>query len=174
LIVAALQISDSDRSRRDKLVGMLGSSFDGERLNALAMLQKMADTHKVPIHELLLGAENDTAGSVFDRQRAEQAERRAREAELRAQRAEQRTRSDEPAPDAPELPPGWWPHFVEVQELNRSRFFLTSWETNFVSDLIALGTRRSSPKQALIILRILNKAKAFDAASADSDWEDAP
>jgi hypothetical protein len=172
--VAALQLSQTDRSRRKKLVGMLGSAFAGERLNALAMLQKMAYTHKVPIHELLLGAESDTAGSVFDRQRAEQAERRAREAELRAHRAEQRTRSDEPAPDAPQLPPGWWSRFVEVQELNRSRFFLTSWETNFVSDLIARGTRRPSPKQALIILRILNKAKAFGAASADSDWEDAP
>jgi hypothetical protein len=172
--VAALQLSQTDRSRREKLVGMLGSAFEGERLNALSMLQRMADADRVPIHELLLGDGSGGAGSSFERQRAEQAERRAREAELRAQRAEQRTRSDEPAPDAPELPPGWWPHFVEVQELNRSRFFLTSWETNFVSDLIARGTRRPSPKQALIILRILNKAKAFGAASADSDWEDAP
>jgi hypothetical protein len=132
--VAALQLSQTDRSWPEKLIGMLGSAFEGERLNTLAMLQKMADKHKVPIHELLLGAESDTAGSVFDRQRAEQAEHRAREA----------------------------------------RFFLTSWETNFVSDLIARGTRRPSPKQALIILRILNKAKAFSAASADSEWEDAP
>ena len=40
--MAALRLSDTDRSRRAKLVGMLGSAFDGERLNALTMLQKMA------------------------------------------------------------------------------------------------------------------------------------
>ena len=46
--MAALRLSETDRSRRDKLVGMLGSAFDGERLNALAMLQKMADTLQGP------------------------------------------------------------------------------------------------------------------------------
>ena len=90
--MAALRLSNSDRIRRDKLVGMLGSQFDGERLNALSMLQKMADSYKVPIHELLLDAGSGGAGSNFDRQRAEQAERKAREAELRAQRAEQAAR----------------------------------------------------------------------------------
>jgi hypothetical protein len=173
--LAALQLSQSDRSRREKLAGMLGSAFEGERSNALAMLQKMADSYKVRIDELLLGIGNEAAGSVFDRQRAEQAERRAREAELRAQRAEQATRytrHDEPAPDTPKLPPGWWPRFVKTQELNQSRYFLTSWETNFVDNLIDRGTRWPSPKQAAIILRILEKAHVFGAASGDADWED--
>ena len=59
--MAALRLSNTDRTRLERLVGMLGSSFDGERLNAL----------KTPIHELLLA--NGTE-SGFDRQ---QAERRA-------------------------------------------------------------------------------------------------
>ena len=57
--MAALRLSNSDRIRRDKLAGLLGSQFDGERLNALSMLQKMADGYKIPIHELLL----DSGGS---------------------------------------------------------------------------------------------------------------
>ena len=75
----------------------------------------------------------------------------------------------------PELPPDWQKLFKETNERNRSRQFLTSWETNFVSDLIERGTRWPSPKQAVIILRILEKAGAYSAMSAeDDDWEDAP
>jgi hypothetical protein len=180
--VAALQISDNDRSRRDKLVGMLGSSFDGERLNALAMLQRMADSYKIPIHEFLLANGSGGAGPNFDRQRAEQAERKAREAELRAQRAEQAAREaqharpDEPWPDAPKPPPEWRDRFQKAQELNRSHCFLTSWETNFVADVIDRGTRWPSPKQAVVIDRILEKAAVFSSRTTNAaaeDWEDA-
>jgi hypothetical protein len=177
--VTALRLSNSDRIRRDKLAGLLGSQFDGERLNALSMLQKMADAYKIPIHELLLDSGGTVAASSsFDRQRAEHAERAAREAELRARRAEQAARDAqygrpaEPDPDAPKLPPDWRDHFKEAQQLNRSRCFLTSWETTFVSDLIARGTRWPSPKQAVVIIRILEKARVFGAASADADWDD--
>ena len=129
--MAALQISDADRIRRNKLAGLLGSAYEGERSNALAMLQRMADAYKVPIHEFLLADESGGAGSNFDRQRAEQAERKAREAELRAQRAEQaawaqHARPDEPPPDAPKLPPEWRDRFLKTQELNRSMCFLTT------------------------------------------------
>lgn len=176
--MTALRLSQTDHVRRQKLIGMLGSAFDGERLNALSMLQKMADAYKIPIHELLLDSGGTVAASPsFDRQRAEQAERRAREAELRAQRAEQaaqHARHAELDPDAPKLPPEWQDRFLKAQELNRSLCFLTSWETTFVSDLIARGTRWPSPKQAVIIFRILEKTKTFGASSADADWEDAP
>jgi hypothetical protein len=179
--LAALRLSQTDHSRRQKLVGMLGSAYDGERLNALSMLQKMADAYKIPIHELLLDSGwTGAVGSSFDRQRAEQAERRAHEAELPARRAEQAARDAqfdrpaEPDPDAPKFPPEWRDRFLKAQELNRSPCFLTSWETNFVTDLITRGTRWPSPKQAVVIIRILEKASAFSAASADADWEDAP
>jgi hypothetical protein len=179
--VTALRLSQTDHVRRQKLVGMLGSGFDGERLNALSMLQKMADAYKIPIHELLLDSGGTVAASSsFDRQRAEQAERAAREAELRARRAEQAARDAqygrpaEPDPDAPKLPPDWRDHFKEAQRLNRSRCFLTSWETNFVADVIDRGTRWPSPKQAVVIIRILEKAGASSASSADADWEDVP
>ena len=112
--------------------------------------------------------------------RAEQAERRARDAEaaLRAQRAEQATRkttSSEPNPEMPKLPPDWRSCSKKSDERNRSRRFLTSWEADFVSDLIERGTRWPPPKQAVIILRILEKAGAYSATSGqaeDDDWED--
>jgi hypothetical protein len=153
--VAALQISDRDRSRREKLVGMLGSSFDGERLNALSMLQRMADNYRIPIHELLLA---NGAGS-----NSEQATRKAQKSD--------------PAEPGPELPSNWRALFAEAQQLNGSRFFLTAWESNFAADLIARGTRFPSPKQVAVIARILEKAAVFNSqttSAAAEDWEDAP
>jgi len=45
-------ISDDDLKRRDKLLGMLSSDFDGERATASAMLAKMAAGYKMTIPEL--------------------------------------------------------------------------------------------------------------------------
>jgi hypothetical protein len=182
----AAPLSIADRNQLEKIIGMLGSAFEPERLVALSKIQKIADEYKMPIHELLLGAGSVGHGSSYDRHQAEEAERRAnvaerraREAELRAQRAEQATRktptSNEPDPEMPSLPPDWRGLFKDADERNRSRQFLTSWETNFVSDLIERGTRWPSPKQAVVILRILEKAGAYSATSGqteDDDWED--
>ena len=76
--------------------------------------------------------------------------------------------SAEPDPDAPKLPPDWRTASWRRKNSIGRRCFLTSWETNFVADLIARGTRWPSPKQAVVILRILEKAGAFGAASADA------
>ena len=43
----------ADKTRLSKLLGMLGSSFDGERANAAAMIQKMAEKYKLTITELV-------------------------------------------------------------------------------------------------------------------------
>jgi hypothetical protein len=175
----AAPLSPADRTRLEKIIGMLSSAFEPERLVALRKIQSIADEYRMPIHELILGAGGGAGQSSnnYDRMRAEQAERRARDAELRAQRAEAARKtptSNEPDPEMPELPPDWRKLFKETDERNRSRQFLTSWETNFVSDLIERGTRWPSPKQAAIILRVLEKAGAHSATSAeDDDWEDA-
>ena len=123
--MAVLRLSDADRSRRDKLVGMLGSSFDGERLNALGLLQRMADNYKVPIHELLLADE-----------KAHRAEHAAREAQF--------AHPAEPDSMTPKLPPDWRELFATAEQLNRSSFVVTGWEANFVAGLLTAGraTRR--------------------------------
>jgi hypothetical protein len=130
---------------------MLGSSFDGERLNALGHLQRMAENYKVPIYDLLLVNEQGT-------------------------REAQRPCPAEPDPDAPKLPLDWRELFHKAQQLNCSRFFLAAWESNFVADLIARGTRFPSLKQAAVIARIREKAATFRlTASANAeDCEDDP
>jgi hypothetical protein len=178
----AAPLSTADRNRLEKIIGMLSSAFEPERLVALRKIQNIADEYRVPIHELILGAGGGAGQSSnnYDRMRAEQAERRARDAEaaLRAQQAASARKtptSNEPDPEMPELPPDWRKLFKGADERNRSRQFLTSWEKNFVSDLIERGTRWPSPKQAVIILRILEKAGAYSATSSqaeDDDWED--
>src|SRR5262249_5768072 len=82
---------------------MLGSAFDGERLNALGMLQRLADSYRVPIHELLLDG-TVGIGPRSARERAERAEREAGDANLRAQRAEQAAREAKHARPADPIP----------------------------------------------------------------------
>ena len=45
----------SEKSRLEKLLGMLGSSFDGERANAARMIQAMAEKAGLTIAELIYG-----------------------------------------------------------------------------------------------------------------------
>lgn len=46
----------SEKSRLEKLLGMLGSSFDGERATAAALIQRMAEAKKLTINELIAKA----------------------------------------------------------------------------------------------------------------------
>src|SRR5436309_1425344 len=94
--MAALHLSDAERSRRDKIVAQLASDNENTVLVAMNVLKRMAAEHKVPVYEYLLG----TAGALSnyqDRVRAERAEKKAREARARAQRAEERAREAERA-----------------------------------------------------------------------------
>lgn len=51
-----MSLSDSDRSRLQKLVGMLGSAHDGERAAAAGFLDRMAKTYKLTLPELMAQA----------------------------------------------------------------------------------------------------------------------
>jgi hypothetical protein len=46
----------AEKARLEKLLGMLGSSFDGERANAARMIAAMAEKKKLTIPELIFGA----------------------------------------------------------------------------------------------------------------------
>lgn len=63
-----------DRERLEKLVGMLGSSFDGERTNAARAIAAMAERHKLTITELVFGNSTHIARSQQPRRRAPQRE----------------------------------------------------------------------------------------------------
>lgn len=51
-----MTMDPSTRSRLEKLLGMLGSTFDGERANAARMIAAMAEKANVTIPELVLGS----------------------------------------------------------------------------------------------------------------------
>jgi hypothetical protein len=46
-------VDQAEKTRLEKLLGMLGSSFDGERATAAAMIQRMAEAKKLTINELI-------------------------------------------------------------------------------------------------------------------------
>jgi hypothetical protein len=158
--VAALQLSNTDRSRRKKLVGMLGSAFEGERLKALR-LQQMADAYKVPNLRIV-------------------ARRRERRGRLKFRPTAGRTSSPGSAPHSSreascgrsETPTGMVGPLRKSAAVKSLAVLPDHMETNFVADLITRGTRWPSPSQAVVIVRILEKAGAFSTASADADWED--
>jgi hypothetical protein len=52
----------SERTRLEKLLGMLGSSFDGERANAARMIATMAEAKKTTIVELIAMAHLPASG----------------------------------------------------------------------------------------------------------------
>jgi hypothetical protein len=56
-------MDQADKTRITKLIGMLGSAFDGERANAAAMLSKMAESRKQTINELIAEALGATTSS---------------------------------------------------------------------------------------------------------------
>jgi hypothetical protein len=53
----------SEKNRIIKLIGMLGSAFDGERANAAAMLSKMAEARKMTLNELIEAAHSSGGSS---------------------------------------------------------------------------------------------------------------
>jgi hypothetical protein len=52
----------SERTRLEKLLGMLGSSFDGERANAARMTAAMAEAKRITITELIAMAHLPASG----------------------------------------------------------------------------------------------------------------
>ena len=52
-------MNQADKIRLDKLLGMLGSKFDGERANAASMIQQLAQKHGMSITELIAAAHNN-------------------------------------------------------------------------------------------------------------------
>ena len=156
--MAALRLSDTDRSRREKLVGMLGSSFDGERLNALGHTPK--DGRRLQNADPRISARQRerrdrvraSTDSGPNKRSAERVKLSCgRSGPNKPRRGETHTSCRACIRTRRNSPPDWRDRFKEAQQLNRSRCFLTAWETNFVADLIDRGTRWPSPKQAVVI-----------------------
>ena len=134
----------AEKTRLQKLLGMLGSSFDGERATAAAMIQRMAEGKKITINELIAQAYEAPAG------------------------ARQQQKPPPPPPPPPE------PDFTDIDKaddllkmLQRiadnqavAARVLTPWELNFSTDVAARYSHDYdlSEKQLVIVEKILRKA----------------
>jgi len=134
----------ADKTRLTKLIGMLGSAFDGERANAAAMITKMAEQRKMSITELIaaaMGGSTHNAGSSY---------RRPDPKPQPQPKAEPRPQPDKLLRTLREI----------AKDPDRYEFVLTQWECDFASDVSSryVADYELSAKQILYVQKIIQKA----------------
>jgi hypothetical protein len=135
-----------EKTRLEKLLGMLGSSFDGERANAARMISAMAERHGLTVVELISGV-------------------RAQEYQDRRQ---QKPRPKQPKDDprAEVMPDAMLKVLAEIaDDPARYVFVLTEWEFQFAVDVSAHYTRdyQLSAKQLAVAEKIFRKVQRAKA-----------
>jgi len=131
-----------ERTRLEKLLGMLGSSFDGERANAACMITDMAEAKKITINELIATAHQPASGS-----------------------RQQQAKSRVPGPD------GDFSDVDKIDNLLRmlkriadkpalAGRVLTAWEVKFATDVSARYTHYYELSEKLLVIteKILREA----------------
>ncbi len=127
----------AERSRLEKLLGMLGSSFDGERANAARMISAMAERKKVTIPELVFGPGSSP----------------------RQDREQPRAKPKRPAqPEATEMLDALRGVRDAADDLG---FVVTAWELQFCIDVAEKHSAdyELSDKQAAVAQRIIDKVE---------------
>jgi len=129
----------ADKARVIKLLGMLGSAFDGERANATSLLQRMAESRKMSLTELIAAAHGGGAGPQKPKP------------------------PPDPSPDFSDLDQA--DDLLRMLRLcadkpTISARVLTPWEINFATDVSARYSHDYdlSEKQMAIVEKILRKA----------------
>ena len=154
----------SDRSRLEKLLGMLDSSFDGERATAARMISDMAIKQKLTIVELIYGPQQSSrqqssAQQQWEKQRQEANQRREREqrnqseyARAQQQRQQRQQHADKILKALSEI----------AKNSDAYEFVLTNWECQFASDVSQRYTHdyELSEKQLNVAQRIVAKVEA--------------
>ncbi|WP_158268089.1 hypothetical protein [Bradyrhizobium sp. MOS002] len=135
-----------ENARLEKLLGMLGSSFDGERANAARVISAMAEKHGLTIVELIYGA-------------------RGQEQRLHPRQS--------PGPEPPNddlrarpVPDTMLKRLAQIADNpDRYEVILTEWEFQFAVDVSARYSRdyELSTKQHVIVEKILRKAQRSTA-----------
>jgi hypothetical protein len=135
-------LDQAEKSRLEKLLGMLGSSFDGERATAAAMILRMAETKKLTINELITMAHMPADAS-----------------------------QQAPPPPPPPPPEPDFTDIDQADDLLKmlrriaekpvvAARVLTPWEVNFATDVSGRYSHDYdlSEKQLVIVEKILRKA----------------
>ena len=134
-----------EKTLLEKLLGMLGSSFDGERANAARMISAMAEKQKLTVVELIYGPNTPH------------------------QRQQQKPRSDQPKDDPSAkvvMPDTMLRALAKIADNpERHEFVLTEWEFQFAVDVSARYSRdyELSAKQLAKAEKILRKAQRATA-----------
>jgi hypothetical protein len=127
----------AEKQRLAKLLGMLGSSFDGERANAARMISALAERHRLTIVEMVLGAQQYSRMGEPPRPKARQEKAKSRS-----------------NPILTAL------HNIAA-ECNDWEFTLTEWECQFARDVSERyeADYQLSDKQMVICERIIKKVE---------------
>lgn len=139
----------ADRDRLLKLIGMLGSSFEGERSNALTLISNIATKYKMPVHEAIAAAHG--AKSQPEPRRKFY---RDPPPQPPPQKQERRARSSFFGGDDEGL-------LASLRSIINSAVFLSSWEANFAGDVAERYAHdyELSEKQVECINKIIAKAE---------------
>lgn len=137
-------ISADDLKRRDKLLGMLSSDFDGERATASAMLAKMAAGYKMTIPEL---CQATVSGAQSSRPQGAQAKPQPNTARPNTARPGNST-----GPDNEML-------MLLRKVIDHHLDLVTEWEEEFLENVTDKYLRDDdlSDKQRAVAMRILAK-----------------
>ena len=136
----------AEKARLEKLLGMLGSSFDGERANAARMISAMAEKQSLTIVELIYGARaQDQQGHQHQKKGPEP------------------PRNDLHARSVPDTMLKALAEITGHPELYGS--VLTEWEFQFAVDVSARYSRdyELSAKQLAVVEKILRRARLAPA-----------
>lgn len=130
--MTAANLPDIDRGRLGQLLGMLGSSYDGERANAGRMADRVVKDAGLTWHDVI------TPKTIV------------------------KTIAVKAPPDTPKPSRRWKePHGLHecLAVIERHVTALSDWEREFVSDMHK--QRRCSRKQAVIIERLVDRARGI-------------
>ena len=133
----------ADKARVIKLLGMLGSAFDGERANATNILQRMAEARKVTLTELIEQAYS--SGGSSQQRKPPPPPPPPQDDFEDVDKADDLLRMLQQIADRPDM---------------ASRV-LTPWEINFATDVAGRYSHDYdlSEKQLVVVQKILVKAK---------------
>lgn len=132
-------LTDEEVTRLRKLVGMLGSQHDGEKLAALRKIEALAASKGLHVHELLL----DPPAPKPEPERPRQQQRPHSSAETIWRAADWRERLQ----------------FL-LNEAWTDRSLLTEWEEDFAESVLERDFRQPTPKQAAVLDRMFTRYEA--------------
>lgn len=166
--VRSMALSETDRIRLHKLVGMLGSAHDGERASAAGFIERLAKSNKMSLDELMVAGFGSRAAPgeaprppAYDYAAEMRASQRRRQGQWHGFSQPHYKRP--PAPEAPPepvpvLPMGWHDDLRRASSCKK----LSRWDREFSRDVAERYSHRYqlSDAQTIAIAKVLERFRA--------------